>query len=83
MAFFTTEDGAAKACFASESAAMGCSNGQIAIRTVTGIQTGIHFCPDGLQNGYPYSCDMYSSGEYRFGRAIAQMLVTPPAPLNP
>ena len=55
--------------------------GLIDIRTIVGIQTGLHFCPDGLQAGYPYPCDVYSSGEYRFGRALANTLVAPPPPI--
>ena len=69
-----------KPCLTNETATMGCANGEIAIRTLTGIQTGIHFCPIGLSSPYPYACDVYSSGEYRFGKAIAQVLVKPPAP---
>ena len=72
-----------KTCLSNETSAMGCVNGQIAIRTLTGIQTGIHFCPDGLGPNYPFACDMYSSGEYRWGKAIGQVLIAPPAPFLP
>lgn len=58
-----------KHCKSSETAAMGCSNGKIVIRTITGAFAGIHFCPDGFT--YPTGCTEYSSGELRFGKAIA------------
>lgn len=72
-----------KPCLAEETAAMGCSDGQIAIRTLSGLQAGIHFCPDGLLGPPAYACDMYASGETRFGRALAKVLVKPPKPLLP
>jgi hypothetical protein len=72
-----------KTCFADETAAMGCTGGKIAIRTITGAETGIHFCPDGLGDSYPYVCDMYSSGEFRFGRSLARSLTNPPKPRLP
>lgn len=50
---------------------------------VTGTQTGIHLCPDGLQAGYPYACDMYSSGELRYGKALANAMSNPPRPVVP
>lgn len=60
-----------KKCLKAETADMGCRDGSIAVRTVTGdpAQIGVHLCPDGLT--FPDGCDMYSSGELRFGRAIA------------
>lgn len=63
-----------KKCLKSETAAMGCSDGMIAIRTVTGGGVGLHFCPDGLIGAH---CDEYSSGELRFGRAIARSSKNP------
>jgi hypothetical protein len=74
---------ATKPCLASETAAMGCINGQIAIRTNVGLQTGIHFCPTGLDAGYPYACGEYSSGEFPFGGAMANTVVAPPPPIRP
>ena len=59
-------------CLSSETAADGCVNGQIAVRTITGIQTGVHFCPVGLT---PRKCATYSSGEVRFGEAIAKTVL--------
>lgn len=72
-----------KPCLATETSALGCDGGQIPVRTLTGLQAGIHFCPDGLGVDSPWPCDMYSSGEYRFGKAIGQVLLKPPKPLLP
>lgn len=74
-----------KPCLTTETAAMGCdvSTGQIPIRTISGIQTGVHLCPTGLTDTFPFACATYSSGEYRFGRAEASTVVTPPAPIRP
>jgi hypothetical protein len=81
---------ATKPCLASETAALGCGlpgAGLIWVRTVTGPQTGIHFCPAGL-DVYPYPClptagTTYASGEYRWGTAVADATVAPPASLRP
>jgi hypothetical protein len=74
---------ATKPCLGTETAAMGCTDGRIEIRTDVGSQTGVHFCPTGLDSGYPYRCDEYSSGEKRFGSAISGALARPPAPIRP
>lgn len=59
-------------CLKTETADMGCSGGQIAIRTVSGDpnQIGLHLCPGGITWTDP-PCATYSSGEVRFGKAIA------------
>jgi hypothetical protein len=74
---------ATKPCLATETPAMGCdpATGRIAVRTVTGPQKGVHLCPIGLADGFPYACTVYSSGEARFGKAVANAIVKPPAPL--
>jgi hypothetical protein len=73
-----------KPCLATETAAMGCVDGRITIRTVVGPQTGVHLCPDGLGTEYPYACaTSYASGEYRWARAMVNLTVTPPAPVVP
>jgi hypothetical protein len=61
-------------CLSTEGAAKGCVNGQIDVRTVVGPQTGLHLCADGLTATYPWPCATYSSGELRFGRAVAHGL---------
>ena len=74
-----------KTCLSTEISAGYCgADGKIAIRTLTGTQAGIHLCPSGLNAGYPYSCpDAYSSGEFRFGKTLTNVIVSPPAPLLP
>ena len=62
-------------CLSTEGAAKGCVNGQIDVRTVVGPQTGLHLCPGGLTATYPWPCTTYSSGELRFGRAVAHALL--------
>jgi hypothetical protein len=58
-------------CLADETAAEGCSRttGQIAVRS----PDEIHFCPRVYANQADYldGCNVYSSGAYRWGRAIA------------
>jgi len=57
-------------CLTIETAAEGCVNHQIAIRTtITGPQQGLHFCPGGLSATWPGLCATYSSGEYRWAKA--------------
>ena len=70
-------------CLRTETAAQGCSNGLIAIRTLTGLQAGLHLCPQGLPSDFPWFCTTYSSGEFRYGRAIANTTATPPKPILP
>ena len=82
---------ATRSCLSTEQAAQGCGlpgPGLIAVRTVSGTQTGVHFCPAGLDLSYPYLClptngTSYSSGEYRWGVAVANTIVAPPAPVLP
>jgi hypothetical protein len=76
-----------KPCLTTELVAQGCGRPaprRIYVRTVVGSQNGIHLCPDGLAAGYPYPCTTgYSSGEYRFGRAVANTTAAPPKPVMP
>jgi hypothetical protein len=76
---------ATKPCLATETAAMGCDlvTNQIAVRTVVGAQTGLHFCPGGLPSEYPWDCATYSSGEYRWAKAEVNAIVKPPKPILP
>lgn len=69
-------------CLNDETAEMGCINGQIPVRTLSGTQMGIHLCPDGLPP-FPYYCLTYSSGERRFAEAIIKKVVKPPQPIKP
>lgn len=58
-------------CLSVETAAEGCVAGRIPIRTLPGfVGAGLHLCPDGVGPVLP-ACDQYSSGEVRFGKAIA------------
>lgn len=70
-----------KPCLRTETAAMGCVAGQIPIRTVAGdpVQIGLHLCPPSLT--FPFPCSVYSSGEYRFGKVIADVAARPPKPV--
>ena len=61
-------------CLSTEGAGKGCVNGQIDVRTVVGPQTGLHLCPGGMTATYPWPCATYSSGELRYGRAVAHGL---------
>jgi len=72
-----------KPCLPAEKTTPDCVNGQIAIRTITGIQAGLHLCPQGLPDAFPWFCTTYSSGEMRYGRAIATATITPPKPILP
>ncbi len=58
-------------CQTGDTRARGCTNHLIAVRTVTGPQTGLHLCPPGLAMTFPFACPVYSSGERRFGTAVA------------
>ncbi len=70
-----------KPCIATETLAQGCVNGRIDIRTRPGlIDSGLHLCPTGLQPGTFGVCAVYSSGEFRFARAMVNSLVAPPPP---
>lgn len=70
-----------KTCLKSETAAEGCENGLIAIRTVSGdpSQIGLHLCPEGID--FPDGCATYSSGELRFGKALYGVSQHPPKPV--
>jgi hypothetical protein len=71
-------------CLHTESVQMGCTHGHIAIRTnVSGPGSGIHLCPVVPPNVFPWRCPIYSSGEYRFGTAIAATAMDPPRPIVP
>jgi hypothetical protein len=69
-------------CLANETAAMGCTNGKIAVRA----PDKLHFCPvpyPDLVSWFDPGCTVYSSGAFRFGRAIVTTTVSPPAPVVP
>ena len=72
-----------KPCLANETTQPGCIGGQIPVRTLTGSQAGLHLCTEGLPAAYPYFCPTYSSGEYRFGKNLANTVVSPPPPILP
>lgn len=73
-----------KPCLADELALPDCVDGQIIIRSQSPpIQAGSHLCPGGLPPEYPWFCETYSSGEYRFAKALVNTLVNPPAPILP
>ena len=73
-----------KLCLTTETLEPGCVNGRIAIRTLPGfVDSGLHLCPTGLPAGIFGICPTYSSGEYRFARAMANSLITPPPPKLP
>lgn len=73
-----------KPCLTTEKALPGCVGGSISVRTEPGyVDYGLHLCPTGLPAGSNSICSTYSSGEFRFGRAVANQLVTPPKPLLP
>lgn len=69
-----------KNCLANETAALGCgTDGKITIRS----EDGLHFCPTGLNSGLPSGCSVYSSGASRWGKALTNTTVNPPAPVLP
>jgi hypothetical protein len=73
-----------KPCIAGETAAMGCVNGLIPIRTLPPApDAGLHLCPKGLVAGDLGVCSVYSSGELRFGKAVVASLTNPPPPRLP
>ena len=74
---------ATKPCLAIEASLPDCVNNTITIRTITGPQTGLHLCPGGLPDVYPFFCKTYSSGEYRFGKNLVNTIVNPPPPILP
>jgi len=63
-------------CLPGETAAQGCVNGRIAVRTIQGLQRGLHLCPLGLPPIHGGRCTIYSSGEHRFGTAEVEALTT-------
>lgn len=58
------------ACMSDESSVQGCVNGEITVRA----PDGVHLCPTGYP-GNGNACPEYSSGERRYGTAIAQPAV--------
>ncbi len=61
-------------CLASETAADGCSNGMITIRSPF---DDLHFCPTGFHNNIKVTgCSVYDGGAVRFGQAIADAIAT-------
>jgi hypothetical protein len=71
-----------KKCLGTETAAQGCVNGLIPIRTVPpALDAGLHLCPTGLLGtAVIATCPEYSSGEVRWGRIIVNGVVSPPKP---
>lgn len=70
-----------KNCLAIETAAMGCNlvTRKIIVREpYNAYYSGLHFCPLGYTST---GCAVYSSGAYRFGKAIVAALVSPPKPV--
>ncbi|HTZ08578.1 MAG TPA: hypothetical protein VMB72_05885, partial [Acidimicrobiales bacterium] len=61
-------------CLPTERVGRGCVGGRITVRTTVGLQAGLHLCPTGLPAAYPWKCPTYSSGEYRFAKAVASGL---------
>lgn len=68
-----------KPCLKDETPAMGCVGKQIPIRTQGGLAPGLHLCPTELP--LPNPCPEYSSGEERFGTALAKLAMHPPKPV--
>jgi len=71
-----------KNCLAGETAAMGCGSlvaGKITVRS----PDGVHLCPINFTdlNSWYAGCQVYSSGEVRWGQSIVNTTVAPPAPL--
>ncbi|HUY22316.1 MAG TPA: hypothetical protein VMV22_08230 [Acidimicrobiales bacterium] len=65
-------------CLAGENKKDGCSAGVIDVRTVSGDGVGVHLCRNGFVGGtFRKPCDVYSSGEVRFGAALAQAIRNP------
>jgi hypothetical protein len=58
-------------CLPSEGLAEGCVRHSITVRTTDGTQSGLHLCPGGLPSAFPWYCPTYSSGEFRFAKAVA------------
>ncbi len=60
-------------CLTGETKAKGCLNGLIDVRTTNpnGLDYLVHLCPHGITSA-PDGCDIYSSGEFRYGTAIGQ-----------
>jgi hypothetical protein len=70
-------------CLAHETAMHGCINKKIAVRTVSGSGHGTHFCPTAWKTLDPLACGRYSSGEYRWAKALFRTINKPPAPVLP
>jgi hypothetical protein len=66
-------------CLPHETAAMGCTNGSIAVRA----PDKLHFCPVGYPDAESWfhpGCSVYSSGAFRFGRAIVSAALASAGP---
>ncbi len=71
-----------KGCLPTESAAMGCGAvvaGKIAVRS----PDGVHLCPNNPEWLSTSPCNVYSSGEFRWGNTLVDKAVNPPTPLLP
>lgn len=56
-------------CFGNETSSMGCTKGQIKVRS----NDGVHLCP--VDGGQPGHCPTYSSGERRFAAGVTRPAV--------
>lgn len=71
-----------KSCLASEGTAVGCDpvTHKIKVRS----SDGVHLCPlSQTPADFLNGCPQYSSGEFRYAKALVAATVSPPAPLLP
>lgn len=72
-----------KRCLLTETATMGCdpSTRKITVRA----PDGVHLCPTGYPTPESFLafCSVYSSGAFRFARAVVSATVSPPKPVTP
>ncbi len=71
-----------KSCLATETTAMGCN--AVTRKITVRAPDGIHLCPTATGSyNFMNGCPQYSSGEYRYAKALVAATVSPPAPLLP
>jgi hypothetical protein len=68
-------------CLATELALPDCVGGKIIVRA----PDTVHFCPAGYVDYWAFftGCTVYSSGALRYGRAMANVTISPPKPVLP
>ena len=68
-------------CLAAEAATADCVDGRIIVRA----PDTVHFCPVGYPNFFAFfaGCTTYSSGAFRYGRALVSATISPPKPVLP